>query len=316
LKSQQKESLPGNGLAAEISEGSTNSENLENRVSRYGKAKARSVQMQAFIQGSDQYHDEYLKLKECGNFLLFHNYYTVGKTLLHHACFCKKHLLCPLCAIRRGSKFVGAYSDRVKALKLAHGPLNASMVTLTVKNGNLLNERFNHIVNSYRKLEQSRRDSKRNGYESEWGKVLGLVGTYEITKKEKGWHPHIHMFVFHTEKIYQGALAKQWKKITGDSNIVDVTPVHHPDEPELDFLEVFKYSLKFHELSLEDNLKAYDFLSNKRLVFSAGIMRGVKVPDSLLDDPINPAELPYIEILYNYYQGKGYVLKEKFKIPF
>jgi hypothetical protein len=126
----------------------------------------------------------------------------------------------------------------------------------------------------------------------------------------------MHILVLHTEKIYTGSLSKQWKQITGDSMMVDITPFYHQDSPEIDFLEVFKYSLKFSEMSLEDNLKAYDVLTGKRLVFSAGLLRGVKVPESLMDEPIDPADLPYIELLYNYNEKNGYQLKEKFKIPF
>jgi len=190
------------------------------------------------------------------------------------------------------------------------------MVTLTVKNGARLNERFEHLKKCYRKLEQSRRHSKSKGTSSEWGKVQGLVGTYEFTNKGSGWHAHMHILVLHTEKIWIGSLSQQWKKITGDSMIVDVTSLYHPEAPEIDFLEVFKYSLKFSEMSLENNLKAYNVLTGKKLVFSAGLLRGVKVPDSLMDEPINPADLPYIELLYNYNEKSGYQLKEKFKIPF
>jgi len=316
LELKQKEGPPEDGLVAESSEGLENTENHWNRVDRYSKAKARSVEMQHHIEGLAEYHDEWLKLKSCGNFLQFNNYYTIGKILLHKAIFCKKHLLCPLCAIRRGSKYVQAYGTKVRAIKLENKALNASMVTFTVKNGNFLNERFTHLEQSLRKLNQKRRNCKRRQQSSEWSKVLGSVGTYEITKKDKGWHPHAHQFVFHEDKIWQGGLQKEWLDITGDSFMVDVTPVHHPDEPELDFLEIFKYSLKFHDLSLDDNLRAYNYLSGRRLVFSTGILRGVKVPESLLDEPINQAELPYIELFYRYYEDHGYKLDDRFLVPF
>jgi len=316
LERLEKNRPPGDGLAAESSEGLKNTENHTLRVARYSKAKSRAVGMQAFIKDREEYQAEYLKLKECGNYLKFLNYYTVGKILLHQASFCKKHLLCPLCAIRRGSKYVQAYGAKVKTVKSENSPLNASLITLTVKNGNLLNERFNHLDSSRKKLNKKRRNAHSRGKETEWSKILGSVGTYELTKKNNGWHPHAHIFAFHQDHIYQGALAKEWLKTTGDSFIVDVTPVHNPDEPELDFLEVFKYSLKFHDLDFEDNLKAYDFLSYKKLVFSTGILRGVKVPDSLLDEPINQAELPYVEMLYKYYSDHGYKLESKFTVPF
>lgn len=313
---QEKENPQISELGGEIDGGNSEEKNLPKRVSRYSNAKRRSREMQAFLQDQPLFLDEYRKLRDCGNFLLFHHYYTIGKVRLHHACLCRKHLLCPLCAILRASKFLRRYVERFKFVKSENAALRASMVTLTVKNGKRLGERFEHLRNCYRKLEQSRRDAARRGDQVEWGKVLGLVGTYEFTNKGKGWHAHMHILVLHTEKIWTGSLSKQWKKITGDSMMVDVTPFYNKDAPEIDFLEVFKYALKFSEMSLEDNLKAYEVLSGKRLVFSAGLLRGVKVPESLMDEPIDPAELPYIELLYNYNEKNGYQLKEKFKVPF
>jgi len=302
-------------LEAEANEGQEINR-LPDRVGRYSKAKARSKEMQAFLETKALYRDEYRKLRDCGNWLMFHYYYTVEKVRLHKACLCRKHLLCPLCAILRASKFLRRYVERFKVVKLENKALMASMVTLTVKNGKRLNERFEHLKKSYRKLEQSRRDALRRGDDTEWGKVLGLVGTYEFTNKGKGWHAHMHILVLHTEKIYTGSLSHQWKQITGDSMMVDITPLYNPDAPELDFLEVFKYSLKFGEMSLEDNLKAYDVLTGKRLVFSAGLLRGVKVPESLMDEPLDPADLPYIEIMYRYREGSGYNLESTYQVPF
>ena len=316
MDSLKKEDPQKSSLAAETSGGNSEIENLPKRVDRYSKAKTRTRQMQVFLKGQDLYKDEYLKLKGCGNFLLFHHYYTVGKVRLHQACFCKKHLLCPLCAIRRSAKFIGRYADKTSFVMAENPALRASLITLTVKNGKRLGERYNHLLSCYRSLEKSRRNAKARGHNSEWGKVKGLVGVVEFTNKGNGWHPHLHIFALHEETIFKGSLVKQWKKITGDSMILDITPIAHPDEPERDLVEIFKYSLKFSDLSLEDNLKAYDVLSGKRLIFSSGILRGVKVPESLIDEPLSPADLPYIEMLYRFYESKGYQLVEEFKVPF
>ena len=50
----------------------------------------------------------------CGDYLLFRHFFTVDKVKLHAAQFCKAHLLCPLCAIRRGAKALAAYLDAGK----------------------------------------------------------------------------------------------------------------------------------------------------------------------------------------------------------
>ena len=38
------------------------------------------------------------KLKGCGQFLLFRNYYTINQIKLEKAHYCAQHLLCPMCA--------------------------------------------------------------------------------------------------------------------------------------------------------------------------------------------------------------------------
>ena len=86
----------------------------------------------------------------CGDYLLFRHFFTIDAVKLHAASFCMKHLLCPLCAIRRGAKALGAYLDRFEAIKRTSGHLRPFLVTLTVKDGPDLRERFKHLHDSQR----------------------------------------------------------------------------------------------------------------------------------------------------------------------
>jgi len=54
---------------------------------------------------------------------------------LHHAFLCGKHLLCPLCAIRRGSKALATYLPRYDTVRGMTPALRPFLVTLTVKDG-------------------------------------------------------------------------------------------------------------------------------------------------------------------------------------
>ena len=301
----------GPSLAAETSPGSDSAERLPARIERYSRAKSRATEMRDYLRSIDS---RVLagKLAGCGNWLRFRHYYTVDKVRLAQARFCRKHLLCPLCAIRRGSKQLKAYIDRFEAIKALNGPLKAALVTLTVKNGPDLAERFQHLADALKVLNRRRRNSKggNGGSFSEWSKVLGFVGTFEVTRNQESheWHPHCHIIVLHdfNQEINEGYLAFEWLQITKDSFILDVTPLHNPEEPASDFVEVFKYACKFSELSLSDNWEAFTFLHGKRLVFSGGLFRGVDVPESLLDEPLD--NLPYISLFYTYLHGAGYNL--------
>ena len=72
------------------------------------------------------------------------------------------------------------------------------------------------------------------------------------------------------------------------------------------FAEVAKYAVKFSDLTVADTFTAWTELKRRRLQGSFGVLRGVKVPDSLLDDPL--IDEPYFELFYRFFNG-AYNLK-------
>ena len=304
-------------LEAETAQGSGNIAKHSARVERYAKAHARSRDMLKYLYaqvdnpGSTQLPRGDLKrlvvaMEGCGNYLVFRNYFTVNQVKLTKAQFCKKHHLCPLCAIRRGAKQVQAYSERHTAILSDNPQLRTSLLTMTVKNGSDLEERFEHLQRAITKLTRKRTRALTGSRDkTEFTKIHGAVGTYEVTNKGKGWHPHTHMIVLHDEDIDTEALAVEWHNITGDSWVIDLRPIQNPTDVGSDFVEVFKYAIKFSDLSLQDNYNAYVTLRGRRLVFSFGLFQGVQVPETMLDDELK--DLPYIEMLYCYF-GTEYVL--------
>lgn len=313
----EKENPPNvESLQAETSRGADDAAALPGRLNRYSKAHHRALAMSDYAMesagaiGNKQKRGAQqklaLQLRSCGEYLLFRDYFTVGKVRLHAAQFCKKHLLCPLCAIRRGVKMVKGYMDRLEVLKAQNPNLKAYLVTLTVKNGPDLRERFNHLHRSVQKLHKTRTGK---GQYSEACKAAGAVWSYEFKrgKNSYGWHPHVHAVWLCEETPDARQLSAQWKAITGDSFIVDVTPFHDQDDVITGFLEVFKYAVKFSDLPLEDNWYGYQVLACRRLIASFGIFRGVEIPEQLTDEPLD--DLPFIEHLYRYLQGAGYSLK-------
>jgi hypothetical protein len=303
---QKENPLIDESLAAESKQGADDASGLPSKLDRYSKAHHRALHMADYARERGEVKIS-AKLDACGQYLLFRDYYTVGKVRLHAAQFCKNHLLCPLCAIRRGAKQVKAYLDRLQVLLDADPSLKLSLLTLTVKDGDDLGERFRHLTNSFKTMQQARRSYLRGkGPHVELAKVYGAVGSYEFKRgKNSGqWHPHVHMVVLHKAEINAFELSAQWHKFTGDSYIVDVTPFHK-DKPAVDgFLEVFKYALKFSDLPLEDNWEGFQTLSKKRLVFSFGLFRGVDVPEELTDEQLD--DLPFVELLFRFIKGSGY----------
>ena len=313
--------LDTEALVGEVSRGLDETGKLHARLHRYHIAKQRALvnlETLRILQPADdftaaRYRSAAARLGDCGNYLAFRQYYTVGKTRLHKAGFCKQHLICPLCAIRRGAKTLDAYLKRYRFIMAQNPTWKLSMLTFTVKNGDDLEERFKHLQKSVSRFFERRRDYLKKGWgKTESRKIHGYVGTYETTKdggicevKETGWHPHAHIMVLHTTTFDYAALQTEWKEITGDSHVLNVTAAKHPDEPELDFLEVFKYTVKSFDLTPLENIHAWDVLRARRLLFSGGAFRGVEVPEELEDEPLD--DLPYIELFYRH-TANGYSL--------
>ena len=280
-------------------------EALPKRIDKYGKAKKSALDVVDYMVRLPEHQATTERLSKCGDYLVFRHYWTVDKVRLHGARLCGKSLLCQLCAIRRGSKALKAYADRWEVIHAEKPHLLPFLVTLTVKDGPDLKERFKHLFKSQHELWKQ----KHRGRGSPLDGVEGAVWSYEI-KRGSGsglWHPHLHMIALAENAPDAFELAKEWKNITGDSFIVHVTPIDQED-PISGFMEVFKYAVKFSDQPPADTVHAWLTLATKRLLGSSGCFRGVVVPESLLDDPEGLGELPYITLFYRYLRGAGYSL--------
>lgn len=253
----------------------------------------------------------------CATYLVFHQYYTLPDqdVRLVKAHTCKKHILCPFCSRRRAAKSVLKNQERIDRALSENPRLKPVMITLTVKNGDDLEERFGHLRRAFKRLLERRRDYLKKGWgKTEFRKVAGAVFSYEFTNHGDGWHPHIHVLALLDSWVDQEALSQEWHAITGDSFIVDVRRIkankrHGTMEITSALLEVLKYSVKFQDLSLELNWHAYQTLKGKRLLDSFGVLRGISEPDDLLDEPL--ADLPYLELYYRYsYRKSAYDLTQ------
>lgn len=273
-------------------------ETLPGRAERYGKAKSLALDVAKYIGESVSEQPRFLpSLLTCGDYLAFRHYFTLDVVRLHAASFCKKHLLCPLCAIRRGSKALSAYLARWDAIRAEKPLLRPFLVTLTVKNGPDLLERFTHLRDSQHELWKRRL----RGRGSSLACVSGAVWSYEV-KRGSGsavWHPHLHMVALAPCQPDPVLLAREWHDITGDSFVVDVRPIE--GDPVAGFLEVFKYALKFSDQPPADTWHCFEVLKGRRLLASSGCFRGVVVPESLTDEPLD--DLPFVEYFYRYLPG-------------
>jgi hypothetical protein len=318
----------------------------EKKLARYASAKVRQELVSDFIlqrkeaPGKKSLQKEAIALQECGSFLVFRHYYTLGMYKLVAGSTCKKHLLCALCAIRRAAKCIALYSEKISQVK-GDKDFDEVMITFTIRNGEDLQERFDHLLGSMKKLLQKRNDSQKINAttHTEMMHVSGAVYSYEVTfSKEKGFHPHCHMialvppgrFKYSTQKIkgksvevpqvLKDGIVEDWKKITGDSFIVDVRKIENSEMPEQGqdiqgtrleaLVEVFKYALKMNRIDKDSpaesqeniriQVEAYEILRGRRMIGSFGSLWGVKIPSNNNDEPLQDSEIPYIDLVYQY----------------
>lgn len=297
-KRENPEELPLDGVSEGIGA-------LPKRIDRYGKAKKGALDVSDYMETMPEHKAIAQRVKSCGDYLVFRHYFTVDRVRLHGASLCMKHLLCPLCAIRRGAKYLKAYLVKFQALQEQNPNLRAYLVTLTVKDGSDLKERFQHLFKSQHELWKR----KKRGRGSVLDGVAGAVWSYEVKRGQGSgvWHPHLHMIALAESMPDQQQLSNEWHNITGDSFVVDVRPISQED-PASGFVEVFKYAVKFAEQEPADTVHAWVTLAAKRLIGSAGLFRGVEVPEGLLDDLEGLDYLPYVTLFYRYLRGAGYSL--------
>ena len=285
-------------------EGGSGLHKLPQRLSRYGLARRRALDVLAYLRSLDNADVVAARkaaggLSRCGEYLHFRHYWTVDEVRLHRAEFCKQHLLCPLCAIRRGSKLLSAYLPKFEQVTAANPRLKPALLTVTVKNGEDLGERMAHLRNALRIVKERRRDVRKGNWgASQWGSISGAVGALEVTNKGNGWHPHAHMLVLLDDWIDQKAMAREWFDITGDSKIVGITRLNSSRGPAEAFAEVFKYALKFSDLAPDQVWTAARTLARQRLVFSFGSLHGVQVSEELTDEPLDG--LPYADFIFRF----------------
>ena len=222
---------------------SANADQHRDRITRFSLLKHRAKLQENFLYSKVEFNQNgqteksykamkaASKLSGCGQFLLFRNYYTLDQVKLEKFHVCNQHLLCPMCAGIRAARSMNRYIPAIDVLMRQNPRLKPVLLTLTVKNGEDLQERFEHLTRSFRTLLQRYRDYKKKGWGfNQFCKIDGGFYTTEYTynEKTKQWHPHIHIFALINDWIDQEELAETWHDITHDSYIVDVRRVRKP----------------------------------------------------------------------------------------
>lgn len=323
-------------LVTEVLAGQDHEQGHKEKLRKYSGAKQHSVSVAEYILANEPTLCKTAdQVRACSTWLVFRHFYLAGQYRLIGGCTCKKHLLCAMCALRRSAKTVMAYSAKLsQAIENAKQGERATdgswkvfpvdlipvLITLTIKNGEDLEERFLHLNDSISRMIRNRSlAANGNRHLTVFRLLHGGAGAFEF-KRGSGsglWHPHMHMIALVSSQVdilhLEWNLSEEWRKLTVDSFNVDVTPIDTSSEESRmkAICEVFRYALKFGEMTIEDQVHAFKVLHSRRLVRSFGSLRGVPEPTDTADTIEDALQLqPYIDMIYEYSNKKGYFLKE------
>jgi len=321
----------------------TSRESVFKRLGRYGKGKDRGRQMAAWIKkhhGKDEWesavrwaNDLAGDLRRCASLLEFRRVLTggrAGETILAGGKFCQKAYLCQVCAIRRGAKYLQAYGAKLRQVLSDHPHLQPLFVTLTVRDGDDLKSTFLKLHNSVQGWLSRGRKARGGGrHVTELRNLAGGVRSYEITigKNSGQWHPHCHAIWLVDGSLDWGACQREWSKQVGYSAQANfkklkstlalengsLEPADYGEALTGDLMEIFKYAVKFSSLPLSDNWHVYKTLKGRQLIKPFGLLWGLKIDPSNLDEPLDWEQVTYARWLYAWNRrfGKYYLKTEQ-----
>jgi plasmid rolling circle replication initiator protein Rep len=282
-------------------------------------------------------------IHSCSNYLVFRHHFDFkgpekvypDQPKLYQVFTCKRHLICPVCALLRQGRLHHRLLPIVKQILSENPDLTPYHLTLTVKNQEFLPPTFNNLIGGLRDrftVRRHQRSKPRFKQHTEFSKIEGALYAVEVKRGSKSnlWHPHIHMLIlckdkpyvinreelynkgllYQPEKLPKNSLNWEWYQLTGgvNMNMDEIKPGE--DGSLFDALcEVVKYGIKPGELCTKDIMTVYSELSGKRLLGTIGNLRGVKIPDAGPDEDISDSEM-FDEYFYRFIKGSGYV-KEK-----
>jgi plasmid rolling circle replication initiator protein Rep len=244
-----------------------------------------------------------IRCEDCGRHIEFRIYPRLGIKRLTKAFFCKKNLICRVCAIVRSGKLVREVSSKIDSV---HGRYRYKiLITATVKNGPNLVERFDHLTKSLQLMHLRGRNFLRGKSSiGEFAKILGCTTSVEITKPKEEWHPHAHMIALTNQLFDLDKINEEWRLVTGDSVNINVTGMKRRDDGKSELIEALKYSVKYSDMTPQDLCIIQAKLNGRRLFSTRGMLRGIK-DDVVTDEVADLVNEPFFTMVLKYAEEQG-----------
>lgn len=238
------------------------------------------------------------RIKECCNVVSFRRYLDSGNVQLSSASFCKYDRICIACATKRAMRMIKRFAQGVQNNNLHHKQRYYIVLTISHKAWDELQTLLDRLQHYKNKLARAYRNGKRPNQKNKsfFSQFDGMVMSIEVSHQwSNGWHPHINILACTDNNIQIDQKYCRWqtnenllqerKQITwGTSYIhnirkIDVSKNHFTRSG---IWEVFKYAIKFSDLTVEQLAEVMNIqvINKYRFFATYGIFRGWKIEHS------------------------------------
>ena len=278
-----------------------------------------SVVADEFVRRGDTECAE--RLRCCGSDAWFRRWVETGTVDLIRVDWCNKRIVCANCEKARTARTLANWVPKIRETLKLNAEYVPCLITLTVKDGEHILERIQHISDALGRLRKKKKNANRGtGVVGQFQMIEGAVWHLEVKRGRNSglWHPHFHgICLRHRDTPFDlSAMRAEWNKATGgDSWNIDVQLTTFAREmissgldagavdelhPELlmgDLCEVLKYVTKPGE-SPVDMVDVYKAVYGKRLVRTWGLLYGL-TPQEADNDAITNYGA-YVDFVYRF----------------
>ncbi len=207
------------------------------------------------------------RIQECCNIVSFKRYLETGDIQLSSSTFCKYDRICIACATKRAMRMIKRFATGIKENGLWTKKRYYIVLTIKHSKDDTLEDLLNRLMQYKDRLARNYRNSKRPNQKKKsfFAQFDGMVTSIEVSHKgNNGWHPHINILACSDQLISietwkhirwstSPQLLEERKEISEWSYIHNIRQINvttdHFNRNGIG--EVFKYAIKFSDLTIE-----------------------------------------------------------------
>lgn len=235
-----------------------------------------------------------MRIRECCNQVSFRRYLETGDVQLVWANFCKYDRICIACATKRAMRMIKKFKQGIEDHNLYNKKRYYIVLTINHKKEDTLSDLMDRLMLYKERLARAYRNSKRDWQKTKsfFNQFDGMVISIEVAHKGTSWrHPHINILACSDNDIPTEEKYMRWKTnqdllderkaITdGTSYIHNIRKITVKSDhfTRSGIGEVFKYAIKFSDLTVSQLAEVMNIQHNRKYHFFAtyGLFRGWK----------------------------------------